>query len=88
VGASLLGVGHLETGRSAPQTPSAGMDAAVVRTPAVRSNAPHSMVVASTPPFARLHEQTGCYPHLWEVFALLIRLHGLAINHKNLMLAE
>jgi hypothetical protein len=64
------------------------MDAAVVCTLAVRSNAPHSMVVASTPPFARLHEQTGCYPHLWEVFALLIRLHGLAINHKNLMLAE
>ena len=32
LGLGLLGLGHLETGRSAPQTPSAGMDAAAVYT--------------------------------------------------------
>ena len=32
LGLGLLGLGHLETGRSAPQTPSAGMDAAAVCT--------------------------------------------------------
>ncbi len=48
----LLQLGHLGTGRNAPQTPSAGMDAAVVSTLAECLNAPRS-VAASTPPFAQ-----------------------------------
>ncbi len=50
---------HLGTGRNAPETPSAGMDAAVACIPAVCSNAPHSVAVSSSPTFARPYEQPG-----------------------------
>ena len=41
----LLQLDHLETEHNAPETPSAGMDAAVACIPAVCSNAPHSVAV-------------------------------------------
>ena len=55
-----LPLGHLGTGRNAPKTISVKMDAAVVCTQAVFSNALLS-VEASIPQFARLYEQTGRY---------------------------
>ena len=57
---AILQPGHLGTGSNAPKIISAEMDAAVVCTLAVCSNAPLS-VAASTPPFARPYEQTGHY---------------------------
>ena len=52
--------GHLGTGRNAPETPCAGMDAAVVCNRMVCSNAPHSVAVSLSPQFAWLYEQAGC----------------------------
>jgi hypothetical protein len=65
-----LQLGHLETGCNAQEIPSSGTDAAVACILVVCSNAPHSVVVASTPPFAWLYEQAGHVSRsrasLWE----------------------
>ena len=50
-----------ETGRNAPRTPCVEMDAAVLCSQAVCSNALRSVVVALTPQFARLYEQAGYF---------------------------